>query len=54
MTSSSYLKIQEKQLDEKLRQLQKDSAHVHHKVRYYKAIRHALENDLPLPEWKEE
>ncbi len=24
------------------------------KVRYYKAIRHALENDLPLPEWKEE
>lgn len=48
------LEDQEKQLDKKLRQLQKDSAHVHHKVRYYKAIRHALENDLPLPEWKEE
>ena len=48
------LEDQEKQLDKKLRQLQKDSAHVHHKVRYYKAIRHALENDLPLPEWEEE
>ena len=41
-------------LEDQDRQLQKDSAHVHHKVRYYKAIRHALENDLPLPEWEEE
>ena len=50
----SLLKDQEQIVNEKLIQLQKDSAHVHHKVRYYKAIRHALENDLPLPEWKEE
>ena len=50
----SLLKDQEQIVNEKLIQLQKDSAHVHHKVRYYKAIRHALENDLPLPEWEEE
>ena len=50
----SLLKDQEQIVNDKLIQLQKDSAHVHHKVRYYKAIRHALENDLPLPEWEEE
>ena len=50
----SLLKDQEQIVNKNLIQLQKDSAHVHHKVRYYKAIRHALENDLPLPEWKEE
>ena len=48
------LEDQEKQVDEKLRQLQKDSAHVHHKVKHYKAIKHALENDLPLPVWEDE
>ena len=49
------LEDQEKQLTQKMKKKQCDySAHVHHKVRYYKAIRHALENDLPLPEWKEE
>ena len=47
------LEDQEKQVDEKLRQLQKDSAHVHHKVEHYKAIKHALENNLPLPVWEE-
>lgn len=47
------LEDQEKQVDEKLRQLEKDSAHVHHKVEHYKAIKHALENNLPLPVWEE-
>ncbi|MBU5482031.1 MerR family transcriptional regulator [Blautia sp. MSJ-19] len=47
------LEDQEKQVDEKLRQLQKDSAHVHHKVAHYKAIKHALENNLALPVWEE-
>lgn len=45
---------QEKIVDEKLRQLQKDSAHVHHKVEHYKAIKHALENNLPLPVWEDD
>ncbi len=45
---------QEKIVDEKLRQLQKDSTHVHHKVEYYKAIKHALENNLPLPIWEDD
>lgn len=35
-------------------QLQKDSAHVHHKVEYYSEIKHALENNLPLPVWVDE
>ena len=48
------LEDQEKQLDKKLRQLQKDSAHVHHKVEYYSEIKHALENNLPLPVWVDE
>lgn len=47
------LEDHEKQVDEKLRQLEKDSAHVHHKVEHYKAIKHALENNLPLPVWEE-
>ena len=47
------LEDQAKQVDEKLRQLEKDSAHVHHKVEHYKAIKHALENNLPLPVWEE-
>ena len=47
------LEDQEKQVDEKLRQLEKDSAHVHHKVEHYKAIKHALENNLPLRVWEE-
>ncbi len=48
------LEDQEKIVDEKLRQLQKDSAHVHHKVKHYKAIKHALENNLPLPVWEDD
>ena len=47
----SLLKDQEKILKEKLVQLQKDSAHVHHKVEHYSAIKHALENNLPMPTW---
>ena len=35
-------------------QEQKDSAHVHHKVEYYSEIKHALENNLPLPVWVDE
>ena len=50
----SLLKDQEKILKEKLVQLQKDSAHVHHKVEHYSAIKHALENNLPLPVWVDE
>ena len=49
----SLLKDQEQIVNEKLIQLQKDSAHVHHKVEHYKAIKHALENNLPLPVWEE-
>ena len=41
-------------VNEKLIQLQKDSAHVHHKVEYYSEIKHALENNLPLPVWVDE
>lgn len=48
------LEAQEKLVDEKLRQLQKDSIHVHHKVEHYKAIKHALENNLPLPVWEDD
>ena len=48
------LEDQEKIVDEKLRQLQKDSAHVHHKVKHYKSIKHALENNLPLPVWEDD
>lgn len=47
----SLLKDQEQIVNEKLLQLQKDSAHVHHKVEYYSEIKHALENNLPLPVW---
>ena len=50
----SLLKDQEKILKEKLVQLQKDSAHVHHKVEHYSAIKHALENNLPMPVWVDE
>ena len=50
----SLLKDQEKILKEKLVQLQKDSAHVHHKVEHYSAIKHALENNLPMPTWVDE
>ena len=47
----SLLKDQEQIVQEKLVQLQKDSAHVHHKVEHYSAIKHALENNLPMPTW---
>ena len=50
----SLLKDQEQIVNEKLIQLQKDSAHVHHKVEHYSAIKHALENNLPLPVWVDE
>ena len=50
----SLLKDQEQIVNEKLIQLQKDSAHVHHKVEYYSEIKHALENNLPLPVWIDE
>ena len=50
----SLLKDQEQIVKEKLIQLQKDSAHVHHKVEYYSEIKHALENNLPLPVWVDE
>ena len=50
----SLLKDQEQIVNEKLIQLQKDSAHVHHKVEYYSEIKHALENNLPLPVWVDE
>lgn len=50
----SLLKNQEQIVNEKLIQLQKDSAHVHHKVEYYSEIKHALENNLPLPVWVDE
>ena len=50
----SLLKDQEQIVNEKLIQLQKDSAHVHHKVEYYSGIKHALENNLPLPVWVDE
>ena len=45
---------QEEIVKEKLVQLQKDSAHVHHKVEHYSAIKHALENNLPMPVWVDE
>lgn len=50
----SLLKDQEQIVNEKLIQLQKDSAHVHRKVEYYSEIKHALENNLPLPVWVDE
>ena len=50
----SLLKDQEQIVNEKLIQLQKDSAHVHHKVEYYSEIKHALKNNLPLPVWVDE
>lgn len=50
----SLLKDQEQIVNKKLIQLQKDSAHVHHKVEYYSEIKHALENNLPLPVWVDE
>ena len=50
----SLLKDQEQIVNEKLIQLQKDSALVHHKVEYYSEIKHALENNLPLPVWIDE
>lgn len=50
----SLLKDQEQIVNEKLIQLQKDSAHVHHKAEYYSEIKHALENNLPLPVWVDE
>ena len=50
----SLLKDQEQIVNEKLIQLQKDSAHVHHKVEYYSEIKYALENNLPLPVWVDE
>ena len=50
----SLLKDQEQIVNEKLIQLQKDSAHVHHKVEYYSEIKPALENNLPLPVWVDE
>ena len=50
----SLLKDQVLIVNEKLIQLQKDSAHVHHKVDYYSEIKHALENNLPLPVWVDE
>ena len=50
----SLLKDQEQIVNEKLIQLQKDSAHVHHKVEHYSAIKHALENNLPMPVWVDE
>lgn len=50
----SLLKDQEQIVNEKLIQLQKDSAPVHHKVEYYSEIKHALENNLPLPVWVDE
>ena len=50
----SLLKDQEQIVQEKLVQLQKDSAHVHHKVEHYSAIKHALENNLPMPVWVDE
>lgn len=50
----SLLKDQEQIVNEKLIQLQKDSAYVHHKVEYYSEIKHALENNLPLPVWVDE
>ncbi len=50
----SLLKDQEQIIKEKLIQLQKDSAHVHHKVEHYSAIKHALENNLPMPVWVDE
>ena len=50
----SLLKDQEQIVNEKLIQLQKDSAHVHHKVEHYSEIKHALENNLPLPVWVDE
>ena len=50
----SLLKDQEQIVNEKLIQLQKDSAHVHHKVEHYSAIKHALENNLPMPTWVDE
>lgn len=39
---------------DKIISLLKDSAHVHHKVEYYSEIKHALENNLPLPVWVDE
>ena len=50
----SLLKDQEQIVNEKLIQLQKDSAHVHHNVESYSEIKHALENNLPLPVWVDE
>ena len=50
----SLLNDQEEIVKEKLVQLQKDSAHVHHKVEHYSAIKHALENNLPMPVWVDE
>ena len=50
----SLLKDQEQIVNKKLIQLQKDSAHVRHKVEYYSEIKHALENNLPLPVWVDE
>ena len=50
----SLLKDQEQIVNKKLLQLQKDSAHVHHKVEDYSEIKHALENNLPLPVWVDE
>ena len=50
----SLLKDQEQIVNEKLIQLQKDSAHVQHKVEYYSEIKQALENNLPLPVWVDE
>ena len=54
MKQLTLIKDQEQIVNEKLIQLQKDSAHVHHKVEYYSEIKHALENNLPLPVWVDE
>lgn len=47
------LEEQEAQINEKLQQLQRDSAHVHHKVAHYRAIRQSLQTGAPMPVWEE-
>ena len=47
------LELQEKSVEDKLKELHADYDHVQKKIRFYKDIKKAMENGLPKPDWED-
>ena len=47
------LELQEKSVEDKLKELHADYDHVQKKIRFYKDIKKAMENGQPKPDWED-